>query len=89
MNVCPVHNQQDLRVFILWTIHPSFPQNNLSPPKERAAEETMNFTFVGSDRRYVQVQEEMISQHLSKYRKMQYSKLDWNTTINIGTIEIN
>ena len=49
----------------------------------------MNFTFVCSDRHYTQLQEEMISQHLSKYRKTQYRKLGWSKTISIGTIEIN
>jgi len=48
----------------------------------------MNFTVVGSDRHYMQLQEEIISQHLSKYRKTQYSKLGWSKTISIGTIEI-
>jgi hypothetical protein len=45
----------------------------------------INFTFVGSDRRYVQVQQEMIFQRLqvSKYYKMQYSKLGWSTTVSI------
>ena len=65
-----------------------FPKTACLPHKTVQLRKQMNFTFVGSDRRYVQVQEEMTSQHLSKYHKTQYSKLDWNTT-SIDTIEIN
>jgi len=49
----------------------------------------MNFTVVGSDRHYMQVQEEMISLRLSNCSKTQYSKLGWSKTISTGTIEIN
>jgi hypothetical protein len=87
--MCPVQNQQGLRVWFFGIIHPLFPQNNLSPCKSVQLRKQTNFTLVCSERHYTQLQEEMISQHLSKYRKTQYRKLGWSKTISIGTIEIN
>jgi len=48
-----------------------FPKTTCLPRKSVQLKKQMNSTFVGSDRRYVQVQKEMIFHHLSKYYKTQ------------------
>jgi hypothetical protein len=87
--MCPVQNN---RAYVFDSsnlfIH-HFPKTTCLLCKNVQLRKQMNFTVVGSDRHYMQVQEEMISLRLSNCSKTQYSKLGWSKTISTGTIEIN